>query len=63
MDYSSFPYVTYCALDIICESAMGRSVDAQRSNVESQYVRSVFKASDLIFQRQISPWVRERVHN
>jgi hypothetical protein len=24
-----FPLVTHCALDIICETAMGRSIDAQ----------------------------------
>ncbi|TRY61081.1 hypothetical protein TCAL_10154 [Tigriopus californicus] len=51
-----FPNITYCALDIICESAMGRNVNAQ-SDSDSPYVRSLFKASDIIFQRQTSPWM------
>lgn len=51
-----FPQVTYCALDIICESAMGKNVGAQ-FNSESAYVKSIFQASDVIFHRQVSPWL------
>lgn len=51
-----FPQITYCALDIICESAMGRNVNAQGDS-DSPYIRSLFKASDIIFQRQKTPWI------
>ena len=47
-----FPHVTFCALDIICESAMGRNVGAQH-NSESPYVKAIFQASDAIFHRQV----------
>ena len=51
-----FPYVTYAALDIICESAMGKNVGAQ-SDSDSIYVKSVFHASEVIFRRTLSPWL------
>eukprot|EP00095_Tigriopus_kingsejongensis_P006181 maker-scaffold191_size271209-snap-gene-1.29 protein:Tk06181 transcript:maker-scaffold191_size271209-snap-gene-1.29-mRNA-1 annotation:"hypothetical protein DAPPUDRAFT_192258" len=51
-----FPQITFCALDIICESAMGRNINAQ-GNSNSPYVQSLFKASDIIFHRQTAPWM------
>lgn len=36
--FDLFPHITYCALDIICESAMGRNVNAQGMS-DSAYVR------------------------
>ncbi|XP_052773305.1 cytochrome P450 4V2-like [Mya arenaria] len=51
-----FNDITLCALDIICETAMGRSVNAQK-NSDSDYVRSVYKASEFTFIRQRSPWL------
>eukprot|EP00095_Tigriopus_kingsejongensis_P006185 snap_masked-scaffold191_size271209-processed-gene-1.13 protein:Tk06185 transcript:snap_masked-scaffold191_size271209-processed-gene-1.13-mRNA-1 annotation:"jc8026cytochrome p450 cyp4c39 enzyme - green common shore crab" len=51
-----FPQITFCALDIICESAMGRNINAQ-GNSNSPYVQSLFKASDIIFHRATSPWI------
>lgn len=54
-----FPYITYSALDIICESAMGKSINAQ-SKSETPYIKSLFSASDLIMQRQKSPWMWNR---
>ncbi|XP_062431666.1 cytochrome P450 4V2 isoform X2 [Rhea pennata] len=50
------PDVTLCALDIICETAMGRNVGAQE-NKDSEYVRAVYRMSDLIQRRQMSPWL------
>ena len=49
-----FPYVTHCALDIICETAMGKSIGAQ-ANSGTDYVKAIYAASDIIFQRQRSP--------
>uniref|UniRef100_H2Y6M8 Uncharacterized protein n=1 Tax=Ciona savignyi TaxID=51511 RepID=H2Y6M8_CIOSA len=46
--------ITMCALDIICETAMGRTVNAQ-SDQESEYVKALYRISDIIQQRQKSP--------
>jgi len=54
--FDIFPYVTHCALDIICETAMGKSIGAQ-ANSGTDYVRALYAASDIIFQRQRSPWL------
>ncbi|KFP18953.1 cytochrome P450 4V2 [Egretta garzetta] len=54
--FDVFLYVTLCALDIICETAMGKNVGAQQ-NKDSEYVRAVYRMSDLIQQRQKSPWL------
>ncbi|XP_057698863.1 cytochrome P450 4V2-like [Corythoichthys intestinalis] len=53
--FNCFNCVTLCALDIICETAMGKKVYAQ-SNSESEYVQSVYKMSDIISRRQRAPW-------
>jgi cytochrome P450 len=51
-----FPMVTHCALDIICETAMGRSINAQADS-DTEYVRAIYAGSDIVFQRQASPWL------
>jgi hypothetical protein len=51
-----FPLVTHCALDIICETAMGRSINAQ-ANSDTEYVRAVYASSDIVFKRQSFPWL------
>ncbi|XP_009081963.1 PREDICTED: cytochrome P450 4V2 [Acanthisitta chloris] len=53
--FNVFLDVTLCALDIICETAMGKNVDAQK-NKDSDYVRAIYRMGDLIQQRQKSPW-------
>lgn len=53
--FNCFNHVTLCALDIICETAMGRKVYAQ-SNSESEYVKSVYKMTDIVSRRQRTPW-------
>nr|XP_022318084.1 cytochrome P450 4V2-like isoform X1 [Crassostrea virginica]XP_022318120.1 cytochrome P450 4V2-like isoform X1 [Crassostrea virginica] len=54
-EFNIFNYITLCALDIICETAMGRTVEAQ-SNSDSDYVKSVNKMTELVLQRQRTPW-------
>ncbi|NXJ75175.1 CP4V2 protein, partial [Trogon melanurus] len=54
--FDVFLDVTLCALDIICETAMGRNVDAQK-NKDSEYIRAIYRMSDLIQERQKSPWL------
>eukprot|EP00090_Calanus_glacialis_P018963 TRINITY_DN29285_c0_g1_i1.p1 TRINITY_DN29285_c0_g1~~TRINITY_DN29285_c0_g1_i1.p1 ORF type:complete len:506 (-),score=75.50 TRINITY_DN29285_c0_g1_i1:15-1532(-) len=51
-----FPVVAFCALDIICETAMGCSLGAQK-DTESEYVRAVTESTDIIYQRVMSPWL------
>ncbi|KAG9347000.1 hypothetical protein JZ751_005927 [Albula glossodonta] len=53
--FNCFSFITLCALDIICETAMGKKIYAQ-SNSDSEYVRSVYKMSDIITRRQRTPW-------
>jgi len=55
-EFDVFPIVTHCALDIICETAMGKSINAQQVS-DTDYVRAIYEASDLVFQRQRSPWL------
>ena len=55
-EFDVFPLVTHCALDIICETAMGKSVGAQEDS-DSDYVRAIYSASDIVFNRQMSPWL------
>ncbi|XP_052565926.1 cytochrome P450 4d1 [Culex pipiens pallens] len=48
--FDVYPRVTLCALDVICESAMGTKVNAQL-NADSEYVRAVKAMSNVAFQR------------
>ncbi|XP_043545714.1 cytochrome P450 4V2-like isoform X2 [Chiloscyllium plagiosum] len=53
--FNCFSDVTLCALDIICETAMDKGVSAQ-NNSDSEYIRAIYKLSDLIHRRQKMPW-------
>ncbi|XP_048402526.1 cytochrome P450 4V2-like [Stegostoma tigrinum] len=53
--FNCFTDITLCALDIICETAMDKKVYAQ-NNSDSEYVRAIYKMSDLIHRRQKMPW-------
>ncbi|XP_015590054.1 cytochrome P450 4c3 [Cephus cinctus] len=53
--FNIFPYVTLCALDIICETAMGRQVFAQYDS-DSDYVRAVYEIGSIIQTRQATLW-------
>ncbi|XP_047435475.1 cytochrome P450 4V2 isoform X2 [Mugil cephalus] len=54
--FNCFSHITLCALDIICETAMGKKIYAQ-SNSDSEYVTSVYKMSDIVSRRQRTPWL------
>ncbi|KAG8177135.1 hypothetical protein JTE90_012016 [Oedothorax gibbosus] len=47
------PLMTYCSLDIICETTLGVSVGAQKNN-ESQYVISVKRITEIMMQKMIN---------
>jgi len=51
-----YKMMAHCALDIICETTMGVTVDAQKDN-NSEYVKAVYEASELVFKRLMSPWL------
>nr|XP_028600101.1 cytochrome P450 4V2-like [Podarcis muralis] len=53
--FDCFLYITLCALDVICETAMGKNIGAQQ-NKDSEYVQAVYRMTDLIYKRQRSPW-------
>lgn len=53
--FNCFSHITLCALDIICETAMGKNIYAQ-SNSDSEYVKAVYRMSDIIHRRQKMPW-------
>ncbi|XP_031158180.1 cytochrome P450 4V2 [Sander lucioperca] len=53
--FDCFSHITLCALDIICETAMGKKIYAQ-SNSDSEYVKCVYKMSDIVSRRQRTPW-------
>ncbi|XP_005329250.2 cytochrome P450 4V2 isoform X1 [Ictidomys tridecemlineatus] len=54
--FNCFFYITLCALDIICETAMGKNIGAQ-SNDDSEYVRAVYRMSDMVHRRMKMPWL------
>ncbi|XP_075716274.1 cytochrome P450 4V2-like [Rhinoderma darwinii] len=54
--FNCFMDVTLCALDIICETAMGRKIQAQ-NNSDSDYIKAIYEMSDIIHRRQKMPWL------
>ncbi|KAK9744653.1 Cytochrome P450 [Popillia japonica] len=52
--FNIYPYITECALDVICETAMGVPINAMK-NKENPYVKSVYIISELILGRFIKP--------
>lgn len=52
------PMITACTLDIICETAMGVTVDAQ-NNCESDYVKSIHVLGESFMKRTVDPiaWI------
>ncbi|GAB6023594.1 Cytochrome P450 4V2 [Chamberlinius hualienensis] len=51
-----YPYLARCALDVICETAMGRTVSAQR-NLDSPYVHAVNEVGETFTARNYRPWL------
>ncbi|XP_035776557.1 cytochrome P450 4c3-like [Anopheles albimanus] len=55
--FNCFPYVTLCALDVVCETAMGRQVNAQY-NSDSEYVKAVYQIGSIVQNRQQKIWLQ-----
>lgn len=54
--FNIYTYITRVTLDIICEAAMGTTVNAQE-NVNSEYVDSIYLIAELIMRRLFRPWL------
>lgn len=53
-------YIVTCTLDVICESTMGVSVNAQ-SNSRTEYVSAVSSMGNIVMQRSMKPWLYPEV--
>ncbi|GMT22275.1 hypothetical protein PFISCL1PPCAC_13572, partial [Pristionchus fissidentatus] len=51
-----FPFIKRCALDIICETAMGTSMDTQTGG-NAEYVDAVKRLSEIVWNFQRFPWL------
>ncbi|XP_054724724.1 cytochrome P450 4c3-like [Uloborus diversus] len=49
------PYITLCSLDILCETAMGKYVGAQKK--DTPYIKALSAASHLFGVRFMKPWL------
>uniref|UniRef100_A0A0K0EVM0 Cytochrome P450 4V2 (inferred by orthology to a human protein) n=1 Tax=Strongyloides venezuelensis TaxID=75913 RepID=A0A0K0EVM0_STRVS len=56
VEFDIFPYMKRCALDVICDTSMGRKVCAQ-TNHNHPYVLAVQKLNMLSFQYLRMPWL------
>ncbi|XP_069699685.1 cytochrome P450 4C1-like [Periplaneta americana] len=54
--FDVYPYITLCALDIICETAMGTPIFAQH-DADSEYVKALYELSEVVVQRIHKPWL------
>ncbi|CAB3396826.1 unnamed protein product [Caenorhabditis bovis] len=54
--FNIFPYIKRCALDIICETAMGAVVNSQIGS-NNEYVDAVGRISELIWNYERLPWL------
>ncbi|XP_044745743.1 cytochrome P450 4C1-like [Coccinella septempunctata] len=48
--------VTHCALDIICETAMGVEINAMKSS-DSEYVKAIYRILEIFIYRWFRPWL------
>jgi cytochrome P450 len=51
-----YPLISLCTLDVICETAMGTTVNAQL-DYDGEYVQNVLKSLQLLSERFMRPWL------
>lgn len=54
--FDIYPYITLCTLDIICDTAMGKRIDAQL-NKNSEYVTALNSMSSIAMERTVKVWL------
>ncbi|KAI4464333.1 cytochrome p450 family 4 [Holotrichia oblita] len=54
--------ITHCALDIICESAMGVNINAMY-NDDNEYVKCVYEISEIIVWKSLRPYIPRFIFN
>ncbi|XP_069680219.1 cytochrome P450 4C1-like isoform X1 [Periplaneta americana] len=54
--FDVYPYICACSLDIICESAMGTSVNAQKFG-DSDYINAVYNMKRIFMERASKPYL------
>ncbi|KAK9744565.1 Cytochrome P450 [Popillia japonica] len=60
--FNAYPDITHCALDIICETAMGVQINAMSSK-QNEYVASVYGISEIVVWRMLRPYLSVMVIN
>lgn len=59
-EFDVFPFITLCALDVICETSMGVELHAQ-TNWESEYVKAVKEVTGIITTRHYNFLLRNNL--
>nr|CAD7402230.1 unnamed protein product [Timema cristinae] len=59
-EFDICPYVTLCTLDIICETAMGISINAQDGG-SADFVEATKVITDAIICRTFKPWLQPEI--
>jgi cytochrome P450 family 4 len=54
--FDVYPLISLCTLDVICETAMGTTVNAQLVD-DGEYVRNVLRSLQLLSERFMRPWL------
>jgi cytochrome P450 len=54
--FNVYPLICLCTLDVICETAMGTTVNAQTDD-DGTYVRNVLRSLQLLSERFMRPWL------
>jgi len=54
--FDVYPLISLCTLDVICETAMGTTVNAQLID-DGEYVRNVLRSLQLLSERFVRPWL------
>jgi cytochrome P450 len=54
--FDVYPFICLCTLDVICETAMGTTVNAQLED-DGNYVRNVLRSLQFMSERFMRPWL------
>lgn len=55
--FDIYPYLSRCTLDVICETAMGKSINVQM-NTGSEYFKAINSMGEIFVKRSMRPWLR-----